>query len=239
MIKATRLFQVCVRALVLLSFSCSNAQTNTDYTFKKGSYDGIGKWYMGREIAHVMGHQGIGWLERANREEEEGVSLLLANMANKPGEIIADIGAGSGYHAKKMAAQVGATGKVYAVDIQPEMLNYIEKTAKKAGLQNIELVLGTVSGTNLPAQSVDKILLVDVYHEFDFPKEMASSMLNALKPGGKLYLIEYRAEDPDVPIKPLHKMTEKQAVMELAAAGFKFVENMPNLPWQHCMVFTR
>ena len=206
------------------------------YTFKRGDYNGIGKWYMGREIAYVMGFQGIGWLERSEREKEENVSSLIKNMKIKSNEVIADIGAGSGYHAFRIASLV-TNGLVYAVDIQPEMLMAIEKTKEFKKVENIKTILGTEKTVELPKNSVDKILMVDVYHEFSFPVEMINSIKNALKPNGELFLIEYRAEDLKVPIKRIHKMTEEQAVKEMKAAGLILKENIDNLPWQHCMVF--
>ena len=208
------------------------------YTFKRGDYNGIGKWYMGREIAYVMGFQGIGWLERYEREKEENVSSLIKNMKIKSNEVIADIGAGSGYHAFRIASLV-TNGLVYAVDIQPEMLMAIEKTKEFKKVENIKTILGTEKTVELPKNSVDKILMVDVYHEFSFPVEMINSIKNALKPNGELFLIEYRAEDLKVPIKRIHKMTEEQAVKEMKAAGLVLKENIDNLPWQHCMVFIK
>ena len=208
------------------------------YTFKRGDYNGIGKWYMGREIAYVMGFQGIGWLERSEREKEENVSSLIKNMKIKSNEVIADIGAGSGYHAFRIASLV-TNGLVYAVDIQPEMLMAIEKTKEFRKVENIKTILGTEKTVELPKNSVDKILMVDVYHEFSFPVEMINSIKNALKPNGELFLIEYRAEDLKVPIKRIHKMTEKQAVKEMKAAGLVLKENIDNLPWHHCMVFIK
>ena len=208
------------------------------YTFKRGDYNGIGKWYMGREIAYVMGFQGIGWLERSEREKEENVSSLIKNMKIKSNEVIADIGAGSGYHAFRIAYLV-TNGLVYAVDIQPEMLMAIEKTKEFKKVENIKTILGTEKTVELPKNSVDKILMVDVYHEFSFPVEMINSIKNALKPNGELFLIEYRAEDLKVPIKRIHKMTEEQAVKEMKAAGLVLKENIDNLPWQHCMVFIK
>lgn len=208
------------------------------YTFKRGDYNGIGKWYMGREIAYVMGFQGIGWLERSEREKEENVSSLIKNMKIKSDEVIADIGAGSGYHAFRIASLV-TNGLVYAVDIQPEMLMAIEKTKEFKKVENIKTILGTEKTVELPKNSVDKILMVDVYHEFSFPVEMINSIKNALKPNGELFLIEYRAEDLKVPIKRIHKMTEEQAVKEMKAAGLVLKENIDNLPWQHCMVFIK
>ena len=208
------------------------------YTFKRGDYNGIGKWYMGREIAYVMGFQGIGWLERSEREKEENVSSLIKNMKIKSNEVIADIGAGSGYHAFRIASLV-TNGLVYAVDIQPEMLMAIEKTKEFRKVENIKTILGTEKTVELPKNSVDKILMVDVYHEFSFPVEMINSIKNALKPNGELFLIEYRAEDLKVPIKRIHKMTEEQAVKEMKAAGLFLKENIDNLPWQHCMIFIK
>ena len=208
------------------------------YSFKRGDYNGIGKWYMGREIAYVMGFQGIGWLERSEREKEENVSSLIKNMKIKSNEVIADIGAGSGYHAFRIASLV-TNGLVYAVDIQPEMLMAIEKTKEFKKVENIKTILGTEKTVELPKNSVDKILMVDVYHEFSFPVEMINSIKNALKPNGELFLIEYRAEDLKVPIKRIHKMTEEQAVKEMKAAGLILKENIDNLPWQHCMVFIK
>ena len=193
---------------------------------------------MGREIAYVMGYQGIGWLERSEREKEENVSKLIKNMRIKSNDVIADIGAGSGYHTFRMAS-LAPNGLVYAVDIQTEMLMAIENKKTFSEISNVETILGTEKSVQLPKNSVDKILMVDVYHEFSFPVEMISSMKNALKSNGELFLIEYRAEDPLVPIKKIHKMSEKQAVKEMEAAGFKLRKNIENLPWQHCMVFVK
>lgn len=211
---------------------------NERYTFRKGSYDGIGKWYMGREIAHVMGYHGISWLERKEREKEENTSKLIKNMDIQADDVIADIGAGSGYHVFKMAP-LASTGQVYAVDIQEEMLAAIEKKQKKEGLKNITRVKGSETSANLKQNSLDKVLMVDVYHEFNFPYEMLLSIKAAMKSGGELYLIEYRAEDDEVPIKPLHKMSEAQAVKEMKAVGLNFKKNIDNLPWQHCLVFVK
>jgi len=230
-------------AIILLSLSLQTTHsqdksTSTNYTYKEGDYNGIGKWYMGREIAYIMGYQGINWLERPEREAEESTSKLIKNLIIKPTDVIADIGAGSGYHVFKMAP-LASQGKVYAVDIQQEMLNAITLENKNQKLSNIELIKGSEKSTNLPEDTIDKILMVDVYHEFSFPVEMLASMNKALKKDGKIYLIEYRAEDDSVPMKRLHKMTEAQAVKEFEASGFKLLENISNLPWQHCMVFIK
>ena len=215
-----------------------NLSTDKKYIFKRGDINGIGKWYMGREIAYVMGFQGINWLERSDREKEENVSKLIQNMKINPYDTIADIGAGSGYHAFRMAPLV-KNGVVYALDIQVEMLSEIEKTKKSSKTKNIKTILGTEKSIHLPKNSVDKILMVDVYHEFSFPIEMMASIKKALKPDGELFLIEYKGEDLKVPIKKIHKMTQKQAIKEMEAAGFKFKENIENLPWQHCMIFMK
>ena len=230
--------------LIIICFFISNesiAQENnveSKYIYKKGDFNGIGKWYMGREIAYVMGFQGIDWLERLEREKEEKVSTLIKNMKIMPEDIVADIGAGSGYHVFRIAP-LAKNGLVYAVDIQTEMLRAIKKIKRSKNVINVETILGSEKSINLPKHSVDKILMVDVYHEFNFPVEIIESIKNTLKPNGKLFLIEYRGEDSSVPIKKIHKMTEKQAIKEMEAAGFKLKENIGNLPWQHCMIFEK
>ena len=208
------------------------------YKIRAGDPNGINKWYMGRQIAHVMSHFGIDWLEREEREMEENTSLLLKNLAVKPGMVVADIGAGSGYHSALLSKMVG-TGKVFAVDVEPEMIAYLNARIKQEKLSRIVPVLSTEQKVSLPENTIDMMLLVDVYHEFSFPYEMALSMRAALKPGGKLVLVEFRAEDPTVPIKTIHKMSEAQAIKEFKAAGFAFDKNIDNLPWQHCMVFIK
>jgi len=226
---------------ITLSFqSCQGQKTKAtdNYTYKKGDPNGIGKWYLGREIAHVMGFQGMRWLERPEREKEENTTLLLKNMAITPNDTIADIGAGSGYHVFKMA-KIASHGHIYAVDIQDKMLEAIENKQELTGTHNISTVKGAEQSINLSENSVNKVLIVDVYHELSYPIEVITSIKKAMKTDGKLYLIEYRGEDDSVPIKKLHKMTESQAVKELKAAGFKLEKNLANLPWQHCMVFVK
>lgn len=208
------------------------------YTYKEGDPNGIGKWYMGREISYVMGHQATDWLERPERQQEENTTRLLQNMDIRPGDAIADIGAGSGYHVFKMAPMT-PEGFIYAVDIQLEMLAAISKKIKETGNKNIVVVRGSETNVNLLENLVDKVLLVDVYHEFSHPAEMMASIRKALKPDGKLFLIEYRGEDETVPIKQIHKMTKRQAVKEMKAAGMKLEKNIRNLPWQHCLVFIK
>jgi len=222
---------------VLTSTVGLNAQERR-YTFKKGSYDGVGKWYMQREISHVMGYQGMSWLERDEREKEENTSTLLANMNISKTDDIADIGAGSGYHVFKMA-DMATAGTIYAVDIQDEMLAAMRDKKLAGKITNVALVKGSEKSINLEPNSVDKVLIVDVYHEMNFPYEMMASIKKAMRADAKLYLIEYRGEDPNVPIKELHKMTEAQAVTEMKALGLELEENTDNLPWQHCMVFVK
>jgi ubiquinone/menaquinone biosynthesis C-methylase UbiE len=209
------------------------------YVTRAASRDGIGKFYFGREIAQVMGHQAADWLDRPEREAEEAPSLLLKALKLKPGITVVDLGAGSGYLTFPMAKMVSPGGKVLAVDIQPEMLAIIKQKSERLGVKNVVPVLGTITDPNLKPKSVDLILLVDVYHEFDHPYEMASRMVNALRPGGRLVLVEYRGEDPSVPIKELHKMTEAQVRKEMAIFPVQFRENIGILPRQHILVFQR
>ena len=209
--------------LIVPIISFSQITNYNKYIYKRGDINGIGKWYMGREIARVMGFQGIGWLERSSREKEENVSTLIQNMKIESNDIIADIGAGSGYHSFRMAP-LAKNGVVYAVDIQSEMLAAINRRIELNKIKNIKTILGNEKSIQLPNNSVDKILMVDVYHEFNFPREMIRSIKNTLKPNGKLFLVEYRDEDPRVPIKKIHKMSEKQAEKEMDAAGFKLIE---------------
>lgn len=199
--------------------------------------DGIGKYYLGREIAHVMGHPGAEWLERAEREDEEKPSLLLEALKLKPGNVVADIGAGTGYLSWRMAKLVGETGQIYAVDIQQEMLDLLSRKMAERKITNVKGVLGTISDTRLPTNSVDLAIMVDVYHEFSHPHEMMQSIRRSLKPGGRVVFVEYRAEDPDVPIKRVHKMAEAQVRKESEAHGLEWVETIKVLPRQHIIIF--
>ncbi|MBL9209393.1 MAG: methyltransferase domain-containing protein [Opitutaceae bacterium] len=204
------------------------------------SRDGIGKVYFGREISQVMGHLGAGWLERPEREQEERTDLLLQALALKPGEIVADIGAGSGYFSWRMARQVGETGAIYGVEIQQEMLDLLMANMRRRKVDTIvRPILGTVQDPKLPEGGVDTILLVDVYHELEFPYEMTQAMIRALKPGGRLVLVEYKGEDPAVPIKLLHKMTVAQVRKELSVQAVTFEKVISTLPWQHIIVFRK
>ncbi len=222
----------------LLLPAAALAVDNDFYTEKRRSFDGIGKVYMGREISHVMGHLGAGWLERSEREREERTDLLISRLPLTPDSVVADIGAGTGYFSFPVAERV-PEGRVLAVDIQPEMLAFIETRRQETGLANVEPVLGTIEDPNLPENAVDLIFIVDAYHEFSLPREMGEAMVRALVPGGKLVLIEYRAEDPGVAIKPLHKMTERQAKREMAAVGLEWLRTEDYLPQQHVLIFEK
>ena len=200
--------------------------------------DGTGKFYMGREIAQVMGHQAASWLERPEREETEAPDQVIKHMKLKPTDVVADIGAGTGYFSFRMSRSV-SKGKIYAVDIQPEMLAIIEQRKRALKVDNVITVLGTETDTALPTQQVDVVLLVDAYHEFSYPREMMESIVRGLKPGGHVVQVEYRAEDPDVPIKRLHKMSVSQARKEMSAAGLVWQETKDFLPQQHFIVFEK
>jgi SAM-dependent methyltransferase len=206
---------------------------------KEHDPDGIGKFYMGREIARVMGHEAADWLERPEREKEEEPNKLLDALKLKPGDVVADIGAGSGYFTFRLAQRVGPRGKVFAVDIQPEMLTIIRQKMKTRKLSNIEPILSTEMEPKLPAGAVDLILLVDVYHEFAYPWEMARALVRSLKPDGRLVFVEYRLEDPKVWIKLVHKMTEKQVRKEMEPLPVRWVETLEILPTQHIIVFKK
>ncbi len=201
--------------------------------------DGTGKFYMGREIAQVMGHEGAEWLDRPEREAEEQPTKLLDALAIRKGDVVADVGAGSGYFTFRLAQRVGPRGKVLAVDIQPEMLQLIQERAEQRGLKNVELVLGKIDDPKLPASGVDLILLVDVYHEFSHPWEMTRAMVRSLKPGGRLVLVEYRLEDPSVPIKLVHKMSQAQVRKEMAVNTLRWVKTIGVLPRQHILIFQK
>lgn len=234
----------------LLLFACAGAQTKPApstvqsageivyETRANHDPDGIGKFYMGREIAHVMGYQGAGWLERAERVDEERPEQVVEQMNLKPADVVADVGAGTGYFSFRISGVV-PQGKVYAVDLQPEMLAIIEKRKKRLKAENVFPLRSSETDAKLPDNSVDVALLVDVYHEFSFPREMMLSLVRALKPGGRVIQIEYRGEDPNVPIKRLHKMTVAQARKENEAAGLVWKESKEFLPQQHFLVFEK
>ena len=208
---------------------------------KKHDPNGIGKFYMGREIARVMSFHGAPWLERPEREREEKLSLLIKSLKLKPGLVAVDIGAGSGVMTVLLADEVAPNGKVIAVDIQEEMLILLAKKLERLKIENVEVLQGTVKTPRLPASSVDLVLLADVYHEFEFPYEMMLAIAKALKPGGRVVFVEYRKEDPNVPIKLIHKMTAAQVKKEIGwrEFGLKWKETIDVLPRQHIVVFER
>ena len=201
--------------------------------------DGFGKTYEGREISQVMGWQGAAWLEREEREREERGSLLLRELRLAPGMVVADIGAGTGYHARRIAPLVGDAGRVYAVDVQPQMVAKLQALAKQPGLSRLVAVQGRPGDPRLPPASLDLALMVDVYHELEFPYELLASLVRAVKPGGRIVFVEYRAEDAGVPIKPLHKMTEAQIRREAGRHALRWERTADTLPWQHVVVFRK
>jgi cyclopropane fatty-acyl-phospholipid synthase-like methyltransferase len=193
--------------------------------------------YMGRRIAQTMHFTGASWLTRDEREFEEGCQKLIDSLGIKPGQTVCDMGCGNGFYALRLAKLAGQTGKVLAVDIQPEMLSLLKSRARQEKVDNVEPILGTVIDPHLPAGKVDLILMVDVYHEFSHPEHMLTAMRKSLAPGGRIALAEFRLEDPDVPIKLLHKMSKKQILKEFEANGFELIEQFDELPWQHLMFF--
>ncbi len=247
-------FQTLILPAILLVLACQSAQTTTaPITIQTASQsadkpvyetrarhdpDGIGKFYLGREIAHVMGYLGAEWLERPERVEEEKPDQVVEQMKLKPTDVVADVGAGTGYFSFRIAPLV-KQGKVFAVDLQPEMLAIIERRKKERKAENIVAVQSAETDVKLPDGSVDVALMVDVYHEFAYPYEMMRSVVKALKPGGRVVQIEYRGEDPDVPIKRLHKMTVAQCRKEMAVVGLVWKETKDFLPQQHFIVYEK
>ena len=230
----------CVHLFTNITHSADLERPATErYTATPLSADGIGKRYMGREIAGVMGWQGAGWLERQERQREERTDILLAALNLQAGMVVADIGAGTGYLARRMAPAVMPGGKVLAVDVQPEMVRLLQSTVRQTGLTQILPLLGTELDVKLPAASVDLAIMVDVYHELAYPYEVLSSIIAALKPGGQLVFVEYRAEDAKVPIKALHKMSEAQIKREAAVHPLVWERTVSSLPWQHLVVFRK
>lgn len=241
--RITRVLSVTLLGVLL---GCAAPITQADagsagqrYTRVAPGADGIGKRYMGRDIAGVMGWQGAGWLERQEREREERTDLLVKALDLKPGMVVADIGAGTGYLARRMAPAVMPGGKVLAVDVQREMVAMLESMVRQSGLTQIQPLLGAENDVKLPASSVDLAIMVDVYHELAYPYEVLASILRALKPGGQLVFVEYRAEDPKVPIKDLHKMSEAQIKREAAVHALVWDRTVGTLPWQHLVVFRK
>ncbi len=226
--------------LLLLPGQVIGQEKQQHYEFRQDHHpDGTGKFFMGREIARVMSHKGAGWLERPKREAEERPSQLLPALNVKEGDVVADVGAGSGFHSFRLAQLVGPKGKVYAVDVQPQMLALIRNRLEKDKVTNVVPVLGTATDPKLPSGAVDLILLVDVYHEFSHPYEMMVELIKTLKPGGRIAFVEFRLEDPKVPIKQLHRMAEKQVVREMSIHPLRHAQTLSHLPWQHLILFAK
>jgi len=225
-------------ALAAFALLLGAAPVLAQYTDIPRSDDGIGKVYMGREIDHVMGHEGADWLERPERITEEQPDRVVDAMQLKPTDVVADIGAGTGYFSIRIARKV-PQGQVIGEDIQPEMLELMKANIAQAGLGNVHPLLGTTEDPHLPPGSIDKVLMVDAYHEFDMPKEMMQGIVRGLKPDGQVVFVEYRGEDPAVPILPHHKMTVAQLSAEMGAVGLHLVRSYEDLPWQHVLFYGR
>ena len=234
------IIQTMVISVVWITSSYAQSQTVCDYEKPiKAHPDGISKSYCGRQIAHVMGWQGAEWLERPERKQEERTDWLVELLKLPVGAHIADIGAGTGYLTRQLSSKVGAQGKVWAVDIQPQMVQFLQTVQKNSVNRNIEVRQSTLTSVNLPIQSIDAAIMVDVYHELEFPRETLQSLMASLKPGGRIYFVEYRANDINVPIKPLHTMTVDQIKKEAQASGFIFSTLIDQLPWQNVVVFSK
>jgi SAM-dependent methyltransferase len=224
--------------LLLPTAIAGNSVAMPLYRDGRGSPDGIGKFYQGREIAAVMGFEGTPWLERPSRASEERPDLLVEELHLQPGMTVADIGAGSGYLSRLMARIVGP-GRLFAVDVQPQMVALLTELSHKPEFKNIVPIQGDADNLNLPPASIDLAVLVDVYHELAFPYEVMRSLIRALKPGGRVVLVEYRGEDPAVPIKPLHKMSEAQIHREMSVLRLTWERTSERLPLQHIVVFRK
>jgi len=201
--------------------------------------NGTGRFYMGREIALVMGAEGMAWLDRPEREGEERPDVVIDALKLRPGNVVADLGAGSGYFTFRMAKKVGVSGKVLAVDIQDAMLDAIRQRASQRRITNVEEIKAGETDPHLPAASVDLVLMVDVYHELAYPYEVMTRVREGLKPGGRVVFVEYRKEDPEVPIKEVHKMSVEQLEKEMEAADLSLVRTIERLPTQHIVIFEK
>lgn len=239
-LKASCLVMLSLTAVMASGLSLAQTPSAAPpYITTPAIQDGIGKRYMGRDISGVMGWQGAAWLERQEREREERTDLLLSALAIQPGMVVADVGAGTGYLSRRMAPSVMPGGKIIALDVQPEMVRILENTIKSSGLTQIEARLSKVDDVKLPAGTVDMVVMVDVYHELAFPFEVMTSVLKALKPGGRVVFVEYKAEDPKVPIKTLHKMSEAQIRKEAGVFALDWERTVSTLPWQHVVIFRK
>jgi precorrin-6B methylase 2 len=234
-----------VFVLVACSLSChaqvkksGHNKSDTGYVYKAPSSGGTGKFYLGREIARVMDASGSDWLERSSRPQEENSGLMVSSMQLKPDQTVADIGAGTGYYTFRVASLV-PNGKVYAVEIQDELIRTLDQKKLDSNITNVEVIKGDTLSTNLPEDSIDVAFMVDVYHELSWPREILKSVAKSLKPDGRLILIEYRGEDPELQIKRLHKTTIEQLTRELEANGFTLERRVDDLPIQHFLVFRK
>ena len=207
-----------------------------DYAYVKSSRDGIGKVYLGREISGIMGHMGAPWLDRASREIEESPQLVINALGLNRNDVVADFGAGSGYFTEKIAPLCSL---VYAVDIQSEMVEINKRKMQSKDIRNVNFILGAEKLTNLPKESIDYLIMVDVYHELEFPYEIMQDIYRAMKDNGRVVLVEYRKEDPKVMIKPLHKMSVKQIRKEMNNSGFELNRSFEGLPRQHMLFFNK
>lgn len=235
----TFLIALCLSSCHACQAQQPDSSTQTDgYTYKRPSSGGTGKVYMGREIAAIMTATGGNWLDRDSRQEEENSPRTIENMNLAPNTVVADIGAGTGFYTFQIAPKVPA-GKVYAVEVQDRFVKSLESRRSKEGADNVIVVKGDSQQVNLPAGAIDIALMVDVYHELSYPKEILQAIHRALKPDGKLLLLEYKAEDPDVRIRALHKMTAEQIKKELEANGFRLQRQEDFLPIQHFMLFEK
>ncbi len=229
---------IVLSLLVLVRPSIAAARDAPVYSHAPASRDGIGKFYAGREIAHVMGFAGAQWLDRSEREVEERPDWLIEELAITPALVVADIGAGSGYMTRRIAPLL-TRGNLYAVDVQPEMVEMLKDLASQPGMRSVIPTLATATDVRLPEGSCDLAFMVDVYHELKFPREVMLSIIKALKPGGRMVFVEYRAEDPAVPIKPLHKMSVAQVRKEMQSLPLVWEKTSERLPLQHVVVFRK
>lgn len=232
--KALKYYTLIV--LFAQGFTALAQQSDSSYTIKKPSTNGTGKVYLGREIAQVMSFEGVAWLERNTRSQEENTNLAISKLPINKNSVVADIGAGSGFYTFRIAPMVK---QVYAVEIQNDALNYLKDRSKALMLNNVTVIQGAETTPGLPENSIDLAIMVDVYHELRYPKETLQALKKSLKSKGKLLLIEYRAEDPQVAIKEEHKMSVRQVTKELAANGFELIQNGQFMPIQHFLVFQK